>query len=156
MEITKIKLENIKPYKNNAKEHPESQIEQIELSIKEYGNNDPIAVDEDFTIIEGHGRFEALKRLGFDEAECIILRGLSEDQKKAYRIVHNQLTMNSDFDLAVLEEEIKDIAGDLSAFGLDLADDPISLETEIPDLKDPSDKPEREITCPHCGGTFLL
>lgn len=109
MEIVKIKLSDIIPYENNVKEHPAEQIEQIKTSIKEFGNNDPIAVDENNVIIEGHGRYMALKELGYDTAECIILDNLTEDQKNAYRIVHNQLTMNSGFNLEMLKAELEKI-----------------------------------------------
>ena len=83
MKIEKISIDTIKPYENNAKLHPPEQIEQIKKSILEFGNNDPIAIDENGVIIEGHGRYEALKQLGFDEIEIIRLSHLTEQQKKA-------------------------------------------------------------------------
>lgn len=119
MQITRIKMADIVPYENNVKLHPKEQIEQIKKSIVDFGNNDPIAVDENNVIIEGHGRFEALKELGYEEAECIVLTGLTEDQKNAYRLVHNKLTMNSDFDMKGLEEELNKIDMDLTAFDFD-------------------------------------
>lgn len=119
MQIIKIKMADIMPYENNVKLHPKQQIEQIKKSIVDFGNNDPIAVDENNVIIEGHGRFEALKELGYEEAECIVLTGLTEDQKNAYRLVHNKLTMNSDFDMKGLEEELNKIDMDLTAFDFD-------------------------------------
>ena len=84
MKIEKISIDVIKPYENDAKLHPHEQIEQIKKSIQEFGNNDPIAIDENGVIIEGHGRYEALKQLGFDEIEIIRLSHLNEQQKKAY------------------------------------------------------------------------
>lgn len=87
MEIVKIKLADLVPYENNVKLHPQSQVEQIKKSIMEFGNNDPIAVDEKNVIIEGHGRYMALKELGFEEAECIVLSNMTEEQKNAYRLV---------------------------------------------------------------------
>lgn len=122
MEILQVSIDSIKPYENNAKEHPKEQIEQIKKSILEYGNNDPIAVDENNIIIEGHGRYIAMQELGFDTVEIIRLEHLSEEQKKAYRLVHNKLTMNSDFDFAMLEEELAELTAfdvDMSAFGFD-------------------------------------
>ena len=86
MEITKIKLADLKPYGKNAKLHPERQIGQIKKSIEDFGNNDPIAVDENFVIIEGHGRYEALKELGYEYAECIVLKGMTEKQKKGLQV----------------------------------------------------------------------
>lgn len=106
MEIVKKKIRDIIPYGNNAKEHPKEQIEQIKKSIQEFGNNDPIALDENNVIIEGHGRLAALKELEYEEVECIVLHGLSEEQKKAYRLVHNQLTMNTGWDMDKLKSEL--------------------------------------------------
>lgn len=107
MEMLKVDIDKIKPYEKNAKLHPQEQIEQIKQSIQEFGNNDPIAIDEDFVIIEGHGRYTALKELGYKEVDCILLKGMTKEQKDAYRLVHNKLTMNSDFDLEMLVEELE-------------------------------------------------
>lgn len=126
MQIIKIKMADIMPYENNVKLHPKEQIEQIKKSIVDFGNNDPIAVDENNVIIEEHGRYEALKELGYEEAECIVLTGLTEDQKNAYRLVHNKLTMNSDFDMKGLEEELNKINMDLTAFDFD----PFNMDEE--------------------------
>lgn len=122
MEILQVSIDSIKPYENNAKEHPKEQIEQIKKSILDYGNNDPIAVDENNVIIEGHGRYIAMQELGFDTVEIIRLEHLSEEQKKAYRLIHNKLTMNSDFDFDLLEKELAELTAfdvDMSLFGFD-------------------------------------
>lgn len=138
MEIVKISIKDLKPYENNVKKHPREQIEQIKSSIKKFGNNDPIAVDENYVIIEGHGRYEALCDLGYKEAECIILKGLTEEQKDAYRLVHNKLTMNSDFELDGLIKELDKITTfDMSEFDFDLKE----LDKELSKINDE----EREV-----------
>lgn len=63
LKIEYVDIDSIKPYKNNAKKHPQEQIEQIKKSIELFGNNDPIAVWNN-EIVEGHGRYEALKQIG--------------------------------------------------------------------------------------------
>lgn len=141
MEIVTVKIGKIKPYESNAKEHPREQIEQIKKSILEYGNNDPISVDENNIIIEGHGRYIALQELGHDTVEIIRLEHLTEEQKKAYRLVHNKLTMNSDFDFDLLEKELAELTAfdvDMSAFGFDE-----SIFEEMPDFGEALDE-ERE------------
>lgn len=120
MNFEKININSIIEYENNAKIHTEEQIEQICNSIREFGNNDPIAIDENNTIIEGHGRLYALKKLGFEEVDVIRLTHLNEQQKKAYILAHNNLTMTTGFDLEKLQLEIEEIIDfDMSDFGFE-------------------------------------
>ena len=134
MRIERMNLADIRPYENNAKRHPQSQVDQIAASIQELGYRDLIAVDEDGVIIEGHGRFLALQQLGFNEAEVIRLEGLTDQQKRAYILVHNQLTMSTGFDPEKLLREIEAIKSiDLATFDLVI---PAELEPE------PEEEPE--------------
>lgn len=153
MKIEQIDINKIKPYEKNAKLHPAEQIEQIKKSISEFGNNDPIAVDEDLIIIEGHGRYKALKELGYKKVDCIVLDGLSEEQKKAYRIAHNQLTMNTDWDMDILKEELNRISIDMSELGFDedllnsiedefteIHEDDFNIDEALEDIDEPKSK----------------
>lgn len=118
MQIEKVKIADLLEYKNNAKEHPQWQIEQIVESIEKFGFNDPIAIDENNIIIEGHGRLYALQEMGAEEVECIRLSHLGENEKKAYILAHNKLTMNTEFDADLLAQELGEIEGiDMSSFG---------------------------------------
>ena len=120
LKIEYIPIEDIKPYENNAKLHPAEQIQQIKNSILEFGFNDPLALWHD-TIVEGHGRLLAAQELGYKELPIIRLDDLSDEQRKAYCLAHNKLTMNSDFDLDVLSAELDSITDiDMSDFGFDL------------------------------------
>jgi hypothetical protein len=121
MRIETVNINDIHPYEHNAKKHPRRQIEQIKDSISEYGNNDPIAIDQDGMIIEGHGRFEALKELGYTEVEVIRLSNLTEEQKRAYIIAHNKITMETGLDLKKLRAEIEKLEGiDIQKFDIKL------------------------------------
>lgn len=125
-----MKLADLKPYQNNAKIHTPEQIAQIENSIRQFGNNDPIAIDGDNVIIEGHGRYAALKNMGATEAPCIRLSHLTEQQKQAYILVHNKLTMSTGFDLEVLRLELDKITEiDMGEFDLEL--DPVPEEAKL-------------------------
>ena len=138
MQIEYVDINTIKPYKKNAKLHPKEQIEQIKKSIQEFGNNDPIAIWKD-EIVEGHGRLIALKELGYKEIPIIRLDHLTDEERKAYTLVHNKLTMNSDFDIDILNDELDNILNiDMSDFGfdLDLGDEEEKeiIEDEVPDV----------------------
>ncbi|MBQ2289689.1 MAG: ParB N-terminal domain-containing protein [Bacteroidaceae bacterium] len=142
LKIEYIPIEDIKPYENNAKQHPAEQIQQIKNSILEFGFNDPLALWHD-TIVEGHGRLLAAQELGYKELPIIRLDDLSDEQRKAYTLAHNKLTMNSDFDLDVLSAELDSILDiDMSDFGFDLGEDfspdDFGEDFSLPD----GDKPE--------------
>lgn len=134
MKIEKMNIEDIKLYENNAKIHTKEQIEQIKNSILQFGNNDPIAIDENNTIIEGHGRYFALKELGFSDVDVIKLTHLDEEKKRAYILVHNKLTMNTDFDFKLLQDELDCLNIDMSQFGFDIDFD-IEKETLYDKIK---------------------
>lgn len=133
LKIEYVKTAELKAYANNAKEHPAEQVEQIKKSISMFGFNDPIAVWHNNEVIEGHGRLIAATELGLDTVPIIRLDGLSEEERRAYMLAHNKLTMNSDFnaDLLALElESITDI--DMSEFGFEeLAFDDIDAVTNV-------------------------
>lgn len=126
MKIEKVKLKDVVLYNNNAKNHPQSQIEQIKKSISLFGYNDPIAIDENNMIIEGHGRYLALQELNYNEIEVIRLSHLTELQKKAYIIAHNKINMNTEFNFNALKEEMDSILSsehiDFSEFGFIIED----------------------------------
>lgn len=144
MEIVKININNLKPYKNNAKVHTPEQIEQIKKSIQEFGMNDPIAVwGKDNLIVEGHGRLEALKQLGYNQVDCIRLDHLTDEERKAYTLAHNKLTMNTDFDFDILNSELEDIEDiDMSDFGFDLDFEDEEKEVEEDDFDIDANIPE--------------
>lgn len=129
LKIEYVNIKTIKPYKGNAKKHPKEQIEQIKKSIQEFGNCDPIGIWEN-EIVEGHGRYLALKQLGVKEVPIIRLDHLTDEQRKAYGLVHNQLTMNSPFDEDMLNLELDGIEDiNMEDFGFDL-----SLDEEVQEV----------------------
>ena len=120
LKIEYIPIEKIKPYKANAKKHPPKQIEQIMASIEEFGFNDPIALWNG-EIVEGHGRYLAAQQLHLDPVPVLRLDDLTDEQRKAYGLVHNKLTMNSGFDTKLLELELDNLEGlEMEQFGFDL------------------------------------
>lgn len=128
LQVEYVPIETVQTYENNAKLHPAEQIQQIKESIRQFGNCDPIGVWHDpekdaDVIVEGHGRLIALTEMGETEIPIIRLDHLTDEQRKAYALVHNKLTMNSDFDTDTLLSELDDILDiDMSDFGFDFDD----------------------------------
>ncbi|MFM6157947.1 MAG: ParB/Srx family N-terminal domain-containing protein [Sphaerospermopsis kisseleviana] len=127
-------LSDIIMYAKNSKLHPPEQVQQIAKSIVEFGFLDPIAVDENGEILEGHGRYLAAESLQLKLVPTVQILGLTQEQKVAYRIAHNKLTMNSDFDLELLKLDIdflSEMDFDLGLTGFDSEDlsGYLSLET---------------------------
>lgn len=118
LKVEYIKKQDLKPYVNNAKIHTGEQVEQIKKSIEEFGFNDPIAVWGGNEIIEGHGRLLAVMEMeDIEEVPVIRLDDLTDEQRKAYILVHNKLTMNTGFDDVLLNLELDDIDIDMEQFG---------------------------------------
>lgn len=126
LKIEYVSTDSLVPYVNNANIHTDEQIDQIADSIKEFGFSDPIGVwtnaqDQD-EIIEGHGRLLAAKKLGINEVPIIRLNNLTDEQRRAYTHIHNQLTRNSVWDWDILEQELSSLDFDFESFGFDVMD----------------------------------
>ena len=141
LKVEYLPIDEIKPYENNAKIHTPEQIEQIKASIRQFGMNDPIGIwSKDNIIVEGHGRLLACQELGYKEIPVIRLDDLTDEQRKAYTLAHNQLTMNTGFDLDILNEELENIEIDMSEFGFDefivdnIEEEQEIVEDEVPEV----------------------
>jgi ParB-like chromosome segregation protein Spo0J len=163
------------PYARNARTHSAEQVAQIAASIGEFGFTNPVLLDEESGIIAGHGRVLAAKKLGLADLPCMVARGWTEAQKRAYVIFDNKSALNAGWDDAILAAEL----GELQAMDFDLALTAFSLD-EIGELladktgglTDPDDAPEppavpvsalgdvwvmgATVKCPKCGKTTPL
>ena len=105
-------------YKRNVMQHSDAQVAQIADSIKEFGWTNPVLIDEQGEIIAGHGRLAAAEKLGIDLIPTITLCGLTDAQKRAYRIADNKLPLGAGWDDELLKIELSDLLD--SDFNLDL------------------------------------
>lgn len=116
--IEYLNKSDLKPFAKNAKLHPAEQIEQIKKSITDFGFNDPIGIYGDNEVVEGHGRLLAVMEMDdVKEVPVIRLDHMSSEERRAYALVHNQLTMNSGFDFDLLQEELDSLSIDMGDFG---------------------------------------
>jgi|TARA_R110000824_G_scaffold44389_1_gene129138 DNA modification methylase len=111
MKIEMINIDNVKPYENNPRNNAIS-IDKVADSIREFGFRQPIVVDEDMTILAGHTRLLASKQLELKEVPIHIADGLTNSQKKAYRIMDNKSAEDSEWDMNLLNLEMKDLMDD--------------------------------------------
>ena len=108
MEIIELDIDKIKPYDKNAKTHPDDQVQLIANSIKEFGFKTPVLVDENFVIIQGHGRRLASLSLGLKTVPCVIADDLSKEQVKMLRLADNKVA-ESEWDLELLDFELEEL-----------------------------------------------
>lgn len=166
-QIEEWDISRLSAYGNNAKLHPDSHVEQIANSIEEFTFLDPVAVDENGEILEGHGRLLAAKKRGDKTIPVIQITGLTEAQKVAYRITHNKLTMNTGYDPEMLKidfEFLQDEGFDLDLTGFDelelsFLDEEEEEETQEYNPESSAkevdvDEFQFEHKCPKCGFEF--
>jgi DNA modification methylase len=121
---TKIEWQSVDkliPYAKNARTHSDEQVAQIAGSIKEFGFNNPVLVDKDNSVIAGHGRLMAARKLGMDKVPVVQLGHMTEAQRKAYVLADNRIALNSGWDTSMLSLELQDLKDDidLSLLGFD-------------------------------------
>ena len=116
--VEKWDITRLTPYARNSRTHSDEQIGQIAASIKEWGWTTPVLVDEDGSIIAGHGRTLAAQRLKMTEVPVMVAKGWSDAKKRAYVIADNKLALNAGWDNELLALELGEL-GDLG-FDLDL------------------------------------
>ena len=107
--IEQIEIAKLIPYANNARTHSEEQIAQIAASIREFGFNNPVLIDEQSTIVAGHGRVLAARKLELDIVPCIRLNHLSDNQKKSYIIADNKIALNAGWNEELLALELNEL-----------------------------------------------
>ncbi len=147
--IEQVSIELLIPYANNARTHSDAQVAQIAASIREFGFTNPVLVSDDNTIIAGHGRVMAARKLGLTQVPVIRLSHLSETQRKAYILADNKLALNAGWDdnlLSIELADLKDLGFDTDLTGF-LADEIAALmPVEVTEgLTDEDEVPEAPI-----------
>lgn len=146
MKYVKKKLSQIKPYENNPRFN-EAAVEDVMESIRQCSYISPIIIDEDGVILAGHTRYEALKKLGYDSCEVVVVSGLTEEQKKKYRLYDNKTGELAKWDQKKLSAELCDV----DFCGYDFGQ-PV---TALPD-EETDGSVKRTKTCPCCGEVFEI
>jgi DNA modification methylase len=157
--IAQAAIADLKPFPGNPRQHPEAQIARLMRSIEQFWTN-PILIDETGTILAGHGRWEAAKRLGRTEVPTLTIAGLSVAEKRAVVIADNRLPEEAIWDFDLLRGHFKELIEldfnvELTGFSTgeidllldgkpgpatdDPADDLTGLRSEGPAISEPGD-----------------
>lgn len=137
MTIDTIAISDIKPYEKNAKSHPKKQVDLLAENIKRFGFTTPCLVDKDNNLIAGHGRLEAVKTLGWTDVPCVRMENLTDDEVKALRLADNKLAEMSEWDMALVTDELKELDDellDLTGFDKDLIIEPDEKDDVVPEV----------------------
>ena len=127
--LSTMRMEDIRPYPNNPRKN-DGAVDAVAESIRQCGYVAPIIVDEDGVILAGHTRYKALQKLGYETADVLIKSGMTEEQKKKYRLLDNKTAELASWDFDLLETELD---------GLDFGDFDFELGAE-PDEGEPKER----------------
>jgi hypothetical protein len=117
LQTTQILLSDLKPYAKNPRVNQDS-VPYVMESIKQFGFLVPIVIDTDNTIVVGHTRYEAAKRLGIDKVPCVVANHLNAEQLEAFRLADNKVGENSLWHIPLLQDVMKNIVTiDMASLG---------------------------------------
>lgn len=150
-EFIRIKVADLIPYERNPRKIPQEAIEDVRESIRQCGQLNPIEIDENNVILAGHTRRLAYLSEGVEEVDAVRYYGLTEEQKRKYRILSNKTAEKSGWDFELLDEELQELDFDGYDFGLEICDEDIFADVD--DLNESNyDAPtKKELICPACG-----
>lgn len=154
-EFVKLSVNDIHPYPNNPRINDEA-VAYVAESMNQTGNLDPIEVDENNVILSGHTRLLALEQLGITETECVRYTGLTDEQKRKYRLLANRTGEVASWDEELLNMELGDL--DFGDFDFGFSDDKeyegtIFKQQQEIDVEN-GKKTDNEVKCPNCGFRF--
>lgn len=153
-ELIRLNVDDLVPYERNPRKIPQVAIDDVKESYMQCGVIDPIEIDEDNVILSGHTRRLAAIELGIEEVDVLRVSGLTEQQKRKYRILANKTGERSGWDFELLDWELEDLDFEGYDFGFEKFDD--SNIEDLFDEAEAKEKKKKTIVCPHCGEEFEL
>ena len=154
-ELVQIKVADLRPYERNPRKIPQQAVDDVKASFQQCGVIDPIEVDEDNVILSGHTRRLAALELKLDTVDALRVSGLTEEQKRKYRLLANKTGERSGWDFELLDWELEDIDFEGHDFGFDLSGNDIDVDGLFADAEPKETKP-KTVVCPHCGEEFEI
>lgn len=161
---SKLVQKNIKeliPYARNSRTHSDAQVASIAASIQEFGFTNPVLIGDDNVLIAGHGRLLAAQKLKINTVPCVIISGLTENQRKALVLADNRLALDAGWDNEMLKLELEelqeaDYALELTGFSEEEIAKLLNPE-EVTGLTEPDETPElQEVVVTQLGDIWCL
>ena len=147
-QIEEIPLEDLNPWRQNARTHSRKQIAQIARSIERFGFTNPVLIDEKNNILAGHGRVRAAAGLGMETVPCLRFNHMSAAEKQAYVIADNKLALNAGWDketLAIELQALVDLDFDMELTGFSMSEIDLVIEEAHDSAADGREAPEDDI-----------
>lgn len=119
MKVVQKKLSDLRKMEKNIRRHSPKQISEYVRSVKMFGQIRPLVIDEDGVILAGNGLYDALVSMGEEKADCYVVSGLTETQKKKLMLADNRVYELGMTDTEVFDEIIKSLGGDVDVPGWD-------------------------------------
>lgn len=157
-----VEVDRLIPYARNARTHGDDQVAQIAGSIKEFGFNNPVLIAGDGSIIAGHGRVMAARKLGMKSVPCVRLEHLTDSQRRAYILADNKIALNSGWDEELLQIELLDLNAEkfpMAVLGFDANELNLAMGLGakfLPGTENQQSNLDEKapIRCPSCGHEF--
>lgn len=153
--LVQIKVADLVPYERNPRKIPQQAVDDVKESFMQCGVIDPIEIDEDNVILSGHTRRLAALELKLDKVDALRVTGLSDEQKRKYRLLANKTGERSGWDYELLDWELEGLDFEGHDFGFDLSGNEIDVDGLFADAEPKEAKP-KTVVCPHCGEEFEI
>ena len=155
MKLVKKKVRDLIPYENNPRIN-DAAVPELIKSIEQCGYVAPIVIDENDVILAGHTRQKALLRMGQEDVECIVVPGLTDEQKKKFRVLDNKTAEIADWDFEMLKEELDGIdLGDVTWFDDLLNPNVKALQPKGTTSSSGGQSEDGPVYCPKCGAMVV-
>lgn len=153
-----VDIHKLVPHPQNPNKHPEKQIERLAKIIDYQGQRSPVVVCRDTGfIVVGHGRLEAMKKLGWAQVAVNYQTFKDDAQRYAHMTADNAIADWADLDLAQINADMLDLGPELDLELLGIEDFVLEpIEKLDPGLVDEDDVPEVSEPITKQGDVWLL
>lgn len=151
----RLPIDELIPYENNPRINDDA-VDAVAKSIEQCGYIAPIITDEDMVILGGHTRLLAMRKLGIKECEVLVVSGLTDEQKRKYRLLDNKTAELAEWDWEMLENELFDLDFDDLELDWGVNTNSVNLDAFFEDAEEKERKETKQetVVCPHCGMSF--